>query len=255
PPLGVTAVALVGTGTGVNAPNVVASTVTDGQGSTIETVSFGGTQNGTVRFSYNGVPAPDAGVPFASITPNFLPTAVQLQNHLNTIGALTNNVTVIGPNGGAFQVIFNGALTGTIASTLTMVGSGGSFASITSPTPTFASILSNTAPVLGQSEVQTLSFVGVSATSGVFFLTLNGQTTAAIAYDTNNASLVKNVQDALDNMLGAGNTRVGLSPTGSSTAPVLTVTFTGLLAAANLPQFGTVNPNGGGTLTAATAVD
>ena len=68
---------LAGTGT----PNGAISTTTEGQGSTEETVTFQGTTGGTVTFSYNGHAATTA-VPFVT---GQLPTAIQVQNAINTI--------------------------------------------------------------------------------------------------------------------------------------------------------------------------
>src|SRR5262249_4882838 len=128
---------------------------------------------------------------------------------------------------------------------------------------TIASVLNNIGPVLGQSEVQTVSFSG--SLSGVFFLTLNGQFTQAIPYNNTNGALVANVQNALDALLGTGNTLVRLSPTSGGqdavtknfSSPILTVTFTGALAGANVPTLGTVVPSGAGTgtITAAGVTD
>src|SRR5581483_7755004 len=102
----------------VAAPNAIqVSTVTQGGGSTEETVTFGGTNGGSVQFSYNGVAATGSltYTPFVLNVSAGSPTAVQLENHLNTIPELNGKVKVINapgnnnPGGGPFTVIFNGA--------------------------------------------------------------------------------------------------------------------------------------------------
>ena len=115
--------------TGTGNPGIQVSTVTQGQGSTFQTVTFTGTNGGSVQFGYNGSLGSTAtAVPFVPGSP---PTAAQLQSHLDTIAELSGKVTVLGPNGGPLTVIFNGTgLAGTTASPLTMVGAGGSFALI-----------------------------------------------------------------------------------------------------------------------------
>ena len=160
-------------------------------------------------------------------------------------------------------MIFNGGNTiGTAASLLTMTGASGSFA-VMSTSRTTAGVVSNVAPVLGQSDVQTLSFSGTL--SGFFGLTVNGQSTAPIqiasdAFAGTNAQaqwipLADNIQAALNNMLGVGNTRVLSSPGSGASTPIITIQFTGTLAGADIPQIATNSPAGGVTIAVATALD
>ena len=58
------------------APNLVASTLSEGQGSTIETVTFQGTTGGSVAFSYNGVAATGS----VAFVPGQSPTAAPGRN-------------------------------------------------------------------------------------------------------------------------------------------------------------------------------
>src|SRR5262249_42024484 len=87
-------------------------------------------------------------------------------------------------------------------------------------------------PVTGsiKSEVQK---VNVTGTSGSFTLTFNGQTTAAIAYNSSAAT----VQSALNALLNIG--AVGGSVSVSKSGTTYTVTFGGNLAGYNLPQMTT----------------
>lgn len=77
-------------------------------------------------------------------------------------------------------------------------------------------------------EVQTITLTdGHTATGGTFTLTYDGQTTSAIAYDAN-AATIDAALEALSN-IGAGDVSVsGTLNTG------ITVTFTGALAATNV---------------------
>jgi len=84
------------------------------------------------------------------------------------------------------------------------------------------------APTAGTDEVQTLT---IDATGGTFKLAFDGFTTAAISWSATNATLVANVDAALEALpnIGAGNITTAV---GSMTAGVgtLTLTFAGELA-------------------------
>src|SRR5439155_8512259 len=80
--------------------------------------------------------------------------------------------------------------------TFTLGGtSGGSFS------PLFAGV----APVgLGTSEVQLLALPGTIANGNTFTLTLAGQVTGAITYNTTPATTAANIQSALNTTYGVG---------------------------------------------------
>lgn len=90
------------------------------------------------------------------------------------------------------------------------------------------------APSAGSSEVQTLTFGG-TPTGGTFKLSLDGDTTAAISWSATNATLVSNIDAALEALpsVGTGNvaTAVGTMTAGIGT---ITLTFGGALANALL---------------------
>lgn len=88
-------------------------------------------------------------------------------------------------------------------------------------------LLNAGAPVNGTDEVQTLTFGG-TPTGGTFTLTFNGWTTAAISWSATNATLVANIDAALEALpnIGTGGvtTAVGTMTAGIGT---ITVTFVG----------------------------
>src|SRR5207248_520061 len=148
------------------------TTLTAGQGSTTETLTFAGTNGGTVTLSYNGKAGTPATVlPF---TAGQFPTAAQVQAHLNSIPELNGNVVVLGRPGGPFFVGFNGNLSGLIALALTETGTGGSFATITTPLPMTANVLGHapttSSPQPMTDEVQNLHFASFPAAGTAFTL-------------------------------------------------------------------------------------
>jgi hypothetical protein len=84
-------------------------------------------------------------------------------------------------------------------------------------------------------EVQTLTIAAGPPTGGTFQLEFDGQTTGDIAWSSTNATLVSNVDTALEALsnIGAGNVAVAV---GVMTAGIgtLTITFGGTLAATNV---------------------
>ncbi len=88
------------------------------------------------------------------------------------------------------------------------------------------------------SEVQTVVISG-SPTGGTYTLTFNGQTTGAIAYNAN-AATVEAALEALSNLAPADVTVTGAAPT-------YTVTFGGVYAGLNVPQMTTTPSLTGGT--------
>jgi hypothetical protein len=95
------------------------------------------------------------------------------------------------------------------------------------------------APVAGTNEVQTLT---LDATGGTFRLVYEGRRTGAITWSATNATLLANIQAALDALLG---TNWVVATAGTLTAGVGTVllTFSGGDLAANTPSLFTVTDN------------
>lgn len=87
-----------------------------------------------------------------------------------------------------------------------------------------------TTPVNGTNEVQTVTFGG-TPTGGTFTITFSGRTTGAITWSSTNATLVANIDAALELLpnIGTGGvtTAVGTMTAGIGT---ITLTFTGNLA-------------------------
>jgi hypothetical protein len=77
----------------------------------------------------------------------------------------------------------------------------------------------------GVDAVQTVTLNG-NITGGSFTLTLNGKMTVAINWNNTASTLNQNIQNALDTLLGKGNTLVT-----STSSSVFTVTFVGSMAA------------------------
>ena len=109
------------------------------------------------------------------------------------------------------------------------------------------------APSAGTSQVDTLT---IDATGGTFKLAFEGLVTASISWSATNATLVANVQAALDAIasLGSGQTTVAV---GTMTAGVgtLTITYGGNLAKKAITNKISVYTNAlTGTATLSTAV-
>lgn len=87
-------------------------------------------------------------------------------------------------------------------------------------------------PSAGTSEVQTLTVGGTPAVADTFKLTFDGQKTAAITWSGTNATLVANIDAALEALATVGTggvtTAVGTMTAGVGT---ITITFAGNLAA------------------------
>lgn len=101
------------------------------------------------------------------------------------------------------------------------------------------------APVAGTNEVQTLT-LGGTPTGGTFKLTFGGLVSAAITWSATNATLLANIQAALDAFAALGATASQVVATaGTLTAGIGTVvlTFSGSnVSARNMgAAFGTVN--------------
>ena len=104
---------------GVTATPAVGSvtTVRDGSGNELQSLTFGGTSGGTATLSFNGVAGTAATV--LTFTTGSSPTAAQVLASLNSIPALNGNVLVLGATTGPFTIIFTGALANTNVPQLT----------------------------------------------------------------------------------------------------------------------------------------
>lgn len=80
------------------------------------------------------------------------------------------------------------------------------------------------APVQGTNEVQTLT-IGGTPTGGAFKLAFDGYTSGAITWSSTNATLLANIQAALDAMPNVG-TNGFVAAAGSLTAGIGTITLT-----------------------------
>jgi hypothetical protein len=91
------------------------------------------------------------------------------------------------------------------------------------------------APSAGTSEVQTLT-IGGTPTGGTFKLAFQGQTTAAITWTATDATLVSNIDAALEALatIGTGNVTTAAG-TVSSGIGTITFTFAGNLAKMVVP--------------------
>ena len=81
------------------------------------------------------------------------------------------------------------------------------------------------APVQGTNEVQTLT-IGGTPTGGTFKLAFDGHTSGAITWSATNATLLANIQAALDAMANVG-TNGFVAAEGTITAGIGTITLTG----------------------------
>jgi hypothetical protein len=88
--------------------SLAVSTVREGLGNEVQSLEFSGTDGATVTLSYNGVSGTNATI--LTYTSGTAPTAAQVQTHLNSIAALTGNVTVLGAASGPFLVVFRNTL-------------------------------------------------------------------------------------------------------------------------------------------------
>jgi hypothetical protein len=114
-------------------------------------------------------------------------------------------------------------------------------------------LLVGQAPVNGTNEIQTLT-IGGTPTAGSFTLTFEGRTTAAIQWSNVNATLLANIDNALEALSTVGTGGV-TTAAGTLTAGIgtITVTFTGNLAKLDVPQMTFVNSMTGTSPTLANA--
>lgn len=167
------------------------------------TIVFGGTLAGTVLpLSASVAQTAAIATVFASAGPIANPM-VPTQNMWN--GPVSLNT--------AIPVTFQGTLAAKSQPTMTAntLALKGTNATINVTTTTAGGTSIYAVQTAGQtfSAVQTLTFGG-NITGGSFTLTLGAQTTAPISWSNNAATLVANIQKALDTLLGAG--KVVVSP-------------------------------------------
>ncbi|MCY2986730.1 MAG: pre-peptidase C-terminal domain-containing protein, partial [Planctomycetota bacterium] len=101
---------------------VAASTIANGFGNEVQTLTLSGVSGGTVTLSYGWVLGT---TPLIYDTIARTPTAAQVLAHLNSIPALNGNVTVLGTAAGPFTVVFRNILASTNITPLAASGSGG----------------------------------------------------------------------------------------------------------------------------------
>lgn len=103
-------------------------------------------------------------------------------------------------------------------------------------------------PTDGADEVQTLVFAGID--SGTFPLTFDGHTTGAITWSSTNATLVSNIDAALEALpnIGSGGVTVGSTGTLTNGLGTVTVTFDGAnVCKMNVPTLSAVTTSLVGT--------
>jgi flagellar hook-basal body protein len=175
PEITLTPLSFNGTGAGVAPDTDGVTGVTD----EIQTLNLGGASQGAFVLTFGGVSTP--AIPHDA-------DAAAIQAALETIPALTGNVTVAGSVGGPFTVTFANSL-----GDLELLGFNPNF---TGGTAAIVAITEGQEPtaVIPQNEIQTLDLT--SSTGGTFALNYGGYTTGPIAY---NATLA-DIQAALDNI-------------------------------------------------------
>lgn len=97
---------------------------------------------------------------------------------------------------------------------------------------TFGPLRNAGAPSAGTNEVQTMTFGGTWIAAETFKLTYEGHTTAAIAWSATNATLVSNIDAALEALPNIGTGGI-TTAVGTMTAGIGTITLT---AAGNLAR-------------------
>lgn len=113
------------------------ATNADGLGNEVQSLTLGG-GGGTFVPVFNGYVSPTQ----VTFTPGTAPTAATLQTSLTAIPALTGNVSVVGPAGGPFLIVFNNVLAGTNVGPLSANVTSGT------ATTTFATVVDGGAAVV-----------------------------------------------------------------------------------------------------------
>ena len=197
----------------LNGGGVAPSTVLNGMGNEVQQLTLVGANPDTVQLSFNGVNATSTlPAPFAATT------ATAIQTNLGTIAALTNNITVLGANGGPYTIVFRNTQAGINQNNISVVGTG----------TAAGSAVSLVSDGIGIAEVQQLLF-DPTVNGGSFVITYNGQNSTPISWNASTSTLVGNINAGLVSIFGAGNA-VAASLDGLR----YTITFTLALANANL---------------------
>ena len=164
-----------------------------------------------------------------------------IQTALNNLAGFSGNTVVASSGPGVYVIIWQGAFAGggsNNPSAPTLV-----FDSVAATGPYITNATTTPGVASTTSAVQTLTFAG-SPTGGNFTLNYGGQTTGVIVYSGTPATLVANIQQALNDLPDIG----GLASPGSvvvatTGATTYTLTFGGSLAKQPISLVGT-NSNG-----------
>jgi hypothetical protein len=110
----------------------------------------------------------------------------------------------------------------------------------------------STTPTNGTNEIQTITF-GSGQVSGNFYLRFNNRTTAAIPWSSTNATLVANIDSALEALGNIGAAGVGTA-VGSMTAGVgtINIAFNGNNSKNDVPQMTVPSKTTSGTIAVTT---
>ena len=180
---------------------------------------------------------------------NSLPTVGQVQTYLNSIPGLAGNVTVVGPAGGPFALVYSGDLALTPAAALnltTQTQPASGLAPVATPS---GSEGPTNNPAIGN-EIQTLTFTGAPT----FALSVLGRQSGNLSYGSGGATLAAAIQTELDALLGAGNTVVASQS--ANDPSVLTITYQNALGHRNIADlFLSATAVASGTVTIGTVVD
>ena len=226
---------------GVGAPSVTITTLGEGIGNEVQTLTLGGTA-GTFTSSFNGIAATAA----VTFTPGTAPTSAQLLTHLNTIPALSGNVTVFGPNSGPFTIVFSRALAGLDVSQLIASTTGGTTATTATTTDGAGYITTVQRDGLGN-EVQRVTIGGAAGTVQLSIGGINATSALTAPFTGLTAAAF---QANLTTIAGlSGNVKV-FGPTGGP----FFLAYTGALANVNMPTI-TATAAGGATSAVATYID
>lgn len=205
-------------GPGMSVTSVQAGT---GGVNAVQSLAFSNTATGgSFTLSYEGEPT-------TSITYNATASAIQAALRLLTTVGVEGVTCAGGPvHTTPVTITFSNELQTQPVSRVTVVYTGAA--------ATVAATVTQTGST-GQNEIQTLDLLN-SPTGGTFTVTFDGQTTGAIAYNAN-AATVEAALEALSNITVADLTTTG----GSLPGTAITVEFGGTLAESNVAQM-TINP-------------
>ncbi|MCC2638882.1 MAG: hypothetical protein K0Q68_2601, partial [Moraxellaceae bacterium] len=206
----------------------------------VQTLTFTGASGSTVGSFTLTVGGHTTGAIAWSATDATLKTAMQKALDA-ALGSGVVSVATTGSND-VFTLTYNSA---GAQATVASADLGG----ITAGAPTFGAAVTTAGTTVSpaSAEIQQVAFT--NATGGTFTLTLGDLTTAAITYSATDATLLTNIQSALDTLLGAGT--VTVSDSGASTFditwaangyhPQFTATTTGLTGTNAAAEISTLN--------------